>query len=91
MPFQKGHSSTKGIVTPDEIQGMVRLVRGQRVMLDFDLARLYGVTTSALNQAVQRNADRFPEDFAYQLTRQEVTGLISQIVISKQGYRPRAQ
>jgi hypothetical protein len=56
-------------VTPDEIQRMVHVVRGQRVMLDFDLARLYGVPASALNQAVQRNADRFPEDFAYQLTQ----------------------
>jgi hypothetical protein len=72
-------------VTPDEIQGMVRVVRGQRVMLDFDLARLYGVTTSALNQAVQRNADRFPEDFAHQLTQQEFAGLMSQTVISKPG------
>jgi hypothetical protein len=72
-------------VTPDEIQGMVRVVRGQRVMLDFDLARLYGATTSALNQAVQRNADRFPEDFAHQLTQQEFAGLMSQTVISKRG------
>jgi hypothetical protein len=75
--------STNLIVTQDAIQNMVQVVRGQRVMLDFDLARLYGVATSALNQAVQRNADRFPSDFAYQLTQQEVTGLISQTVISK--------
>ena len=72
-------------VTPDEIEKLVHVVRGQRVMLDFDLARLYEVTTSALNQAVQRNADRFPEDFAYQLSQHEVTGLMSQIVISKRG------
>ena len=71
-------------VAPDEIERAVRVVRGQRVMLDFDLARLYGVTTAALNQAVQRNADRFLDDFAYQLTQQEVAGLMSQIVISKQ-------
>ena len=77
--------STDLIVKPDEIQGMVHVVRGQRVMLDFDLARLYGVRTSALNQAVQRNAHRFPEDFAYQLTQQEFTGLMSQNVISKPG------
>ncbi len=56
-------------------------------MLDSDLARLYGVPTSALNQAVRRNADRFPEDFAYQLTQQEFTGLMSQSVISKGGRR----
>ncbi len=75
-------SSTGAIVALDEIQGMVHVVRGQRVMLDFDLARLYGVPTSALNQAVRRNADRFPEDFAYQLTQQEFTDLMSQFVIS---------
>jgi len=77
--------STDLAVTPDEIQRMVHVVRGQRVMLDFDLARLYGVPTSALNQAVRRNADRFPEDFAYQLAPQEFTVLISQIAISKGG------
>jgi hypothetical protein len=77
--------STAPPVTSDEIQRMVRVVRGQRVMLDFDLARLYGVPTSALNQAVRRNADRFPEDFAYPLTQQEFTGLMSQSVISKPG------
>ncbi|MBN2580803.1 MAG: ORF6N domain-containing protein [Pirellulales bacterium] len=62
---------------------MVRVVRGQRVMLDFDLARLYGVSTSALNQAVRRNSERFPEDFSHQLTWQEVADLMSQNVISK--------
>jgi hypothetical protein len=75
--------STDILLTADKIQQMVHVVRGQRVMLDFDLARLYGVPTSALNQAVRRNADRFPEDFAYQLTQQELTSLMSQIVISK--------
>lgn len=77
--------STTALVQRDEIQDLVHVIRGQRVMLDSDLARLYGVTTAALNQAVQRNADRFPDDFAYQLTQQEFTDLISQIVISKSG------
>jgi hypothetical protein len=80
----KEHSNTE-LVPSDEIESQVRIIRGQRVMLDFDLARLYGVTTAALNQAVQRNADRFPDDFSYQLTQQEFTSLISQIVISKSG------
>lgn len=75
--------STDIRLAADDIQKMVRFVRGQRVMLDFDLAQLYGVTTAALNQAVQRNVERFPEDFVYQLTQQEVTNLISQIAISK--------
>ena len=81
--------STDIRLAADDIQKMVHVVRGQRVMLDFDLARLYGVTTAALNQAVQRNIERFPEDFAYQLTQQEVTNLISQIVISSSDWGGR--
>jgi hypothetical protein len=82
-------STTEIAIAPEEIQRMVHVVRGQRVMLDFDLARLYGVTTAALNQAVQRNAERFPEDFAYQLTAQELTNLMSQIVISRSAHGGR--
>jgi hypothetical protein len=63
----------------------IHLVRGQRVMLDRDLAKLYGVTTMAFNQAVRRNLQRFPPDFVFQLTIQEFRNLISQIVISTQG------
>ena len=81
----RNKSATELVIAPGKIQQMVHVVRGQRVMLDFDLAGLYGVPTSALNQAVQRNADRFPDDFAYQLTQQEFTDLMSQIVISKVG------
>lgn len=73
------------IVTSDQIQNMVRVVRGQRVMLDSDLARLYGVTTTRLNQQVARNRSRFLQDFAYQLTQQEFTALMLQNVISKPG------
>lgn len=58
-------------------------MRRQRVMLDSDLARLYGVSTSRLNEAVKRNVARFPADFRFQLTKEEYAGLISQIVISK--------
>jgi hypothetical protein len=54
-------------------------------MLDADLAQFYEVTTAALNQAVKRNAERFPEDFAFQLTQQEFTALISQSVTSNTG------
>lgn len=68
---------------------MVRIVRGQRVMLDFDLARLYGVTTKRLNEQVARNSERFPDDFAYQLTQQEVTNLMSQNATSSSGYGGR--
>ena len=58
-------------------------------MLDSDLADLYGVPTKVLNQAVSRNRERFPDDFAFQLTPQEFTNLISQIAISSSGYGGR--
>lgn len=61
-------------------------LRGHKVMLDSDLAALYGVPTGVLNQAVKRNKDRFPDDFIFQLTREEIER-ISQIVISSGGYR----
>jgi ORF6N domain len=61
------------IALPDEsIEDTILLIRGQRVILDHDLARLYGVATKVLNQAVKRNLDRFPEDFMFQLTKVEV-------------------
>lgn len=59
----------------DPLAGRIRTVRGRRVVLDADLARLYGIRTGAFNQAVKRNAARFPEDFAFQLTREEMDGL----------------
>jgi hypothetical protein len=58
-------------------------------MLDADLAKFYGVTTKRLNEQVSRNRDRFPEDFAYQLTAQEFTNLISQIATSSSGHGGR--
>ena len=66
-----------------DIKSMIRNIRGQQVMLDFELAMLYGVKTSALNQAVKRNINRFPEDFMFQLTKNELESLKSQIVTSK--------
>jgi hypothetical protein len=60
----------------------IHTVRRQRVVLDSDLARLYGVPTFRLNEAVKRNGSRFPPDFRFQLTREEYAYLISQIVIS---------
>lgn len=60
----------------------IHVMRRQRVMLDSDLARLYGVTTSKLNQAIKRNADRFPADFRFQLSKEEYANLISRIVTS---------
>lgn len=60
----------------------IHTVRGQRVLLDADLAALYGVPTMVFNQAIKRNLARFPADFLFQLTREEVGNLMSQIVIS---------
>ena len=60
----------------------IHSIRRQRVMLDSDLAQLYGVTTSRFNEAVKRNTNRFPLDFRFQLTREEYANLISQIAIS---------
>ena len=67
------------------IQNKIYEIRGQRVMLDFDLAALYQVTTSALNQAVKRNIKRFPDDFMFQLSKGEFDNLKSQIVTSSWG------
>jgi ORF6N domain len=65
------------------IHNKIYEIRGHKVMLDSDLAELYGVETRILNQAVKRNSTRFPEDFAFQLTDNELINLRSQIVISK--------
>jgi len=66
------------------IEKQIVLLRGERVMLSTDLAALYGVEPRGLVQAVKRNLDRFPDDFMFQLTREELTNLKSQIVISSQ-------
>jgi phage regulator Rha-like protein len=68
-----------------EVAGRIFVVRGQRVMLDADLAQLYGVSTKAFNQAVRRNRARFPGDFLIDLTNQEVASLRSQFVTLKPG------
>jgi hypothetical protein len=77
------------------IERCIHLIRGQRIMLDADLAPLYGVSTRVLTQAVRRNRERFPGDFLFQLVADEVTILRSQTVISSLGhggrrYRPYA-
>jgi hypothetical protein len=66
---------------------LIRVVRGQRVILDSDLARLYGVTTKQLNQQFRRNRRRFPIDFAFTLTRKEAAGMWSQFVTTSRTRR----
>ncbi len=74
----------KEIVPADQIASRIRNFRGEKVLLDFDLAALYGVETRVLNQAVKRNADRVPSDFMFQLSVEE-TEMISQRVTSSTG------
>ena len=69
------------MISVERIERAILLIRGQRVMLDRDLAALYGVETRVLNQAVRRNVERFPSDFMFHLTRDEIMR-ISQSVIS---------
>lgn len=64
------------------IENLIHVIRGQQVMIDSDLARLYGVETRVLNQAVKRNIERFPEDFMFHLSKEESQNLISQIATS---------
>jgi len=71
------------------IESKIYLIRGQKVMLDFDLAELYEIPTTRLNQQVRRNAFRFPDDFMFILSNQEFTHLKSQIVISSSGWGGR--
>ena len=70
-------------VSVEQIDGMIRTIRGVRVMLDRDLAEIYGVPTFRFNEAIKRNRHRFPADFMFQLTREEFNCLRSQIAISK--------
>ena len=72
----------------EELAQLVFFVRDEKVMFDADLAKLYGVGTRVLNQAVRRNRDRFPEDFAFQLTRKEFDAIRSQTVTASSKARP---
>ena len=73
------------IIRIERIAASIRIIRGQKVMLDADLASLYGVETKVFNQAVRRNVERFPEDFMFQLTEAEAESLRSQIVTLNAG------
>src|SRR5262245_54279519 len=85
-------TSKSAALSPIEnITRSIVILRGRRVLLDRDLATIYGVSTGRLNEAVKRNVSRFPEDFMFQLTAEEIEILRSQIAISSWGgrrYRP---
>jgi phage regulator Rha-like protein len=73
------------LVKEPKLDELIREIRGQKVMLDFDLARVYGVETKSLNRAVKRNADRFPKDFVFQVTPREFEALRYQTGTLKTG------
>ena len=87
MPHKKKLTTTNLSVSVQLIERRIYLIRGQKVMLDFDLAELYGVSTSQLNQQVTRNKKRFPEDFMFRLTTKESESLRSHLAISNPNLR----
>lgn len=74
---------TKELITTDDIRSKVYIIRGQQVMLDKDLAEIYGYEVKKLNQQVKRNIERFPEDFMFRLSNNEIDSVRSQIVTSR--------
>ena len=74
---------TKELITTDDIRSKVYIIRGQQVMLDKDLAEIYGYEVKKLNQQVKRNIERFPEDFMFRLSNGEIDSVRSQIVTSR--------
>jgi hypothetical protein len=76
-------------VRVEQIEERIFLIRGQKVMLDRDLASLYGVETRILNQAVRRNKKRFPDDFMFELTREEIMRISQSVTSSKIKYSKR--
>ena len=76
------------LISTEVISAKILLIRGKRVILDKDLAKLYEVDTRQLTRQVRRNIDRFPEDFMFQLTKEEVTNLMCQIGTSSWGGTP---
>ena len=82
MPHKSKCTTTSLSVSVEVIERRIYLIRGQKVMIDFDLAELYGESTRRLNEQVTRNKKRFPEDFMFRLTKEEAESLRSQIAIS---------
>src|SRR5207253_688146 len=76
---------TKAVATLPDIEGLIVTVRGQKVIFDADLARIYGVPTRSLNQAVKRTLQRFPPDFLFRATSAELERMRSQFVIASDG------
>ena len=78
-------ANAEALISAERITRVILVLRGHRVLLDAELAALYGVTTKVFNQAVKRNLDRFPKDFSFQLSMAEANALRSRIVTLKRG------
>lgn len=98
MASTKPRGSVTGLIRAERIERSILLIRGEKVILDADIARLYGVTVGRLNEAVRRNSNRFPPDFMFQVTKDEFNhlkalsgagNLKSQIAISSSGWGGR--
>jgi hypothetical protein len=87
MPHKTKLTRNRPAVSVELIERRIYLIGGQKVMIDFDLAELYGVPTKRLNEQVSRNKKRFPEDFMFRLTKEETESLRPQTVISTAGLR----
>ena len=87
MPHKKNLTGKSLSVSVQLIERRIYLIRGQKVMIDFDLAELYGVPTKRLNEQVSRNKRRFPKDFMFRLSREEEQVLRSQFAISRSDLR----
>jgi hypothetical protein len=81
----KNNSKSSELIPVERIQSFILIIRGQKVILDRDLSELYGVSTGNLNKAVERNIDRFPQDFAFRLSKEEFANLIFQFGTSRWG------
>ena len=81
----KGNQELQALVVEQKILNRIYVIRGEKVMLDRDLAEMYGVETRVLNQSIKRNLNRFPKDFMFQLSEKEFKNLISQNVTSSWG------
>ena len=82
-------AGSRSVIPAERIERSILLIRGHKVMLDADLAELYGVQTKVLVQALRRNRERFPDDFMFQLTKEEFANLRSQTVTSSPGWGGR--
>jgi len=87
---EPGAGTGVAVVDEEALRGRIHEIRGQRVMLDFDLAEIYGYTTKAFNQQVQRNIEKFDEDFMFRLTEEEAIDLRSQNVTANLSSMSRA-